>query len=67
MPLTIRDTIKVNPEMAQMLELWDNNFKSHALIFKYVKEPWRKDTNDAWTVGEFEQREVNSNNNNKMK
>lgn len=45
MPLTIRHTIKVNPGMAQMLELSDNNFKSLALIFKYVKEPWRKDTN----------------------
>lgn len=40
--LQLRDTIEVDPEMAQMLELWDRYFKSLVLIFKYVKVPWGK-------------------------
>lgn len=56
----LRDTIDVEPEMAQMLELWDSDFKSHGLIFKYVKEPWGKGRRHAWTFDEFEQGEGNN-------
>lgn len=58
--LQLRDTIDVDPEMAQMLELWDSDFKSHDFIFKYVKEPWGKGRTHAWTVEEFEQGEGNN-------
>lgn len=37
-------------------------FKTHVIIFKYVKEPWEKGRKVPWTVAEFEQGEVNNNN-----
>lgn len=32
--------IEVNLEIAQMLELWNSDFKSYVPVFQYVKEPW---------------------------
>lgn len=53
--LQLRDIIEEDPEMAQMLELWDSNFKSLVLIFKCIKNSWEKGRKYAWNVGKFEQ------------